>query len=98
MGNDTPRLIIDIIQGTATVYMFLILIRSLMTWLRQDVIERFYGFFNAVAKVTDPFINFIRKIFPSYMGRVDLSPLIALMLVEVVKYLLVYAVKFLYKI
>ena len=97
MENNIYRLIIDIIQGAATLYMFLILIRSLMTWLKQEVIVRYYGFFNAVAKITDPLLNIVRKIFPSYMGRVDLSPIIALMLVEVLKYLLIYGVKLLYK-
>lgn len=87
----------DIIQGIATLCMFLILIRSLMTWLKQEVIVRFYSFFNIVAKITDPLLNLIRKVFPSYMGRVDLSPLIALLLVEVVKYLLIFGVKAIYK-
>ena len=97
MGSSAYHLILDIIQGLATVFQFLILIRSLMTWLRQEVIVRFFAFFNLVAKLTDPFLNLVRKIFPSYMGRVDLSPLIALFLVEVVKYLLIYGVKAIYK-
>jgi YggT family protein len=97
LENNLYGLIRDIIQGVATLFMFLILIRSLMTWLKQEVIARFYGFFSAVAKITDPFLNFIRKVFPSYIGRVDLSPLIALFLVEIIKYLLLYAVKMIYK-
>ena len=97
MENSVYGLIIDIIQGAATLFMFLILIRSLMTWLKQEVIVRFYGFFEMVAKFTDPLLNVIRKIFPSYMGRVDLSPLIALLLVEVIKYLLIYGVKLFYR-
>jgi uncharacterized protein YggT (Ycf19 family) len=68
-----------------------------MSWLRQEVIVTYYKFFEAVAKLTDPFLNLIRKIFPSYLGRVDLSPFIALLIVEVVEHLLMYGVKFLYK-
>jgi len=97
LASNIHIIIVDIINGMATVYMFLILIRSLMTWLRQEVIAKFFGFFDAVAKVTDPVLNLIRKFFPSYIGRVDLSPFIALLLVEIIKYVFIYGLNLIYK-
>jgi uncharacterized protein YggT (Ycf19 family) len=59
---------------------------------------RFYKVFEFTAGLTDPFLDFIRRFFPSTVGRVDLSPVIALIIIEVVKYALIMLVRMLYKI
>ncbi len=85
-NNSLRTLLIDIVQGVATLYMMLVMIRVLMTWLRQDVLAQYHKFFAFVASLTDPFLNFIRRIFPFAIGRVDFSPVLALIIVELVKY------------
>ena len=80
----------DITDGIATFFMLLILIRSFMTWLKQDVLECY-------STVIDPLMNFSAKTFPVRIGRIDFTPLVALFLVEIVKYAVIFGLKLLFR-
>ena len=97
MENKLYMNLVDVIDGIATFFMLLILIRSFMTWLKQDVLERYYKIFKFVASVIDPLMNFAARIFPVRIGRIDFTPLVALFIVEIIKYALLFGLKFIFR-
>ena len=88
----------NIIDGTATFFMLLILIRALMTWLRQDVLMRFYKVFKFVAGIIDPLMNFTARILPVRLGMIDFTPVVALFIVEALKYQLLFVLKLFFRV
>jgi uncharacterized protein YggT (Ycf19 family) len=87
--------IFSIIDGAVSVYLVLIVIRATMSWLKPEVIYAYAGFFRIVEKIVDPLLNFVRKVFPANMGGMDLSPVIAMLFVETMKYLLFFIARLL---
>ncbi len=88
-------LIFRIIDGIVSVYLVLIVIRATMSWLKPEVIYNYAGFFRIAERLVDPLLNFARRIFPANIGRMDLSPVIAILFVETMKYLLFFIIKML---
>jgi len=63
----------------ANVLFFAILIRALMSWVMpQDA----SGFSRVLVDITEPIIAPIRRVLPS-MGGLDLSPLVAMILIQI---------------
>jgi uncharacterized protein YggT (Ycf19 family) len=88
-------ILIRLLDAAALIYVMLIAIRALMSWLRPEVIYAYKKFFDLAARLVDPLLIFVRKVFPAGLGRVDLSPLIAVILVETVKFIIVYFIRLL---
>lgn len=86
----------NIIEGAATIYIFVIITRSLMSWFRGDIIYSYRSFFNIITALTDPFLNLIRRYFPAVAGRVDFTPLIAIFIVLIVKSALLFIINMLF--
>lgn len=82
-------LLISIIDTAATVYILIIVISAFMTWIRPEVLYQFRQFFNIITALTAPFLRFISRFFPVNMGRVDISPVIAVLLVEIARFMLI---------
>ncbi|MGD0566277.1 MAG: YggT family protein [Candidatus Goldiibacteriota bacterium] len=97
MENKIFMDLVDVTDGIATFFMLLILIRSFMTWLKQDVLERYYKIFKFVSTVIDPLMNFSAKTFPVRIGRIDFTPLVALFLVEIIKYAVIFVLKLIFR-
>ena len=76
---------VRLVYSALTLYMLLILLRWLGSWLEIDFRA---GPLRFVARITDPLFNRIRNLLPP-MGPVDLGPLAALFLVFVVRQILV---------
>ncbi|MFP4466408.1 MAG: YggT family protein [Candidatus Goldiibacteriota bacterium] len=77
--------ILAFIDGLTQIYIILIVIRAFMTWLRQDVVLRFRGFFVFVASLVDPLLLWIRRLFPTAAGGIDIAPIIAILVVMLLK-------------
>ena len=86
----------DYIGTLITVYIILIFIRILMSWLPRVPYNRFLAaFLNFVTDVTDPFLNLFRRVIP--MARIgpaalDLSPMIAVVVLILLAEVLVPAI------
>jgi YggT family protein len=80
---------IRLVDAAAAIYVLMICIRAFMTWLRPEAIYQFKQFFDLIAGLTDPFLKFIRRFFPVNFGRVDISPVIAVLLVEIARFMLI---------
>jgi YggT family protein len=73
--------IADYVQTLALVYLVLIFIRIIMSWIPRIPYNRVLaGFLKFVSDVTDPYLNLFRRILPPVRmgpGALDLSPIVA---------------------
>jgi YggT family protein len=73
------------------VYEFLLLIRVLLSWINVDpyrpVID--HPVVDILQRITDPVLAPLRRLIPPIGGAVDISPVVALIILEVVRRILV---------
>jgi YggT family protein len=73
--------IADYVRTLALVYLVLIFIRIVMSWVPRMPYNRILSaFLSFVSDVTDPYLNLFRRILPPVRlggGALDLSPIIA---------------------
>jgi len=78
----------DYLNTLITVYLVLIFIRILMSWLPRIPYNRFLdAVLGFVRDVTDPYLNLFRRILPPVRlgpGAIDLSPIIAVFVLLIV--------------
>src|SRR5688500_11797681 len=71
----------DYVNTLALVYLVLIFVRIIMSWIPRIPYNRFLaGFLKFVTDVTDPYLNLFRRILPPVRlgpGALDLSPIVA---------------------
>jgi YggT family protein len=84
-------ILITVISLGFQVYEFLILIRVLLTWINTDpynpVIQ--HPLVQILHRVTEPVLQPLRRVIPPIGGTVDISPVIALILLEILRRVLV---------
>jgi len=68
------------------VYEFLILIRVLLSWIN---VNPYHPAVQILIRVTEPVLGPIRRLIPPLGGTLDLSPVVALILLEIVHRVLV---------
>ncbi len=86
-------LIGNVLEGIAVIlnmalylYMWIIIIRALITWVNPDPYNPIVQF---LYKVTDPMLYQIRKALPFSGGGIDFSPIIAILIIYFLQYALV---------
>ena len=71
----------DYVETLAIVYLVLIFIRIIMSWIPRMPYNRYLAaFLKFVSDVTDPYLNLFRRILPPVRlgsGALDLSPIVA---------------------
>jgi YggT family protein len=71
----------DYVETLTLVYLVLIFIRIIMSWIPRVPYNRFLaGFLKFVTDVTDPYLNLFRRVLPPVRmgpGALDLSPIVA---------------------
>ena len=71
----------DYVNTLALVYLVLIFIRIILSWIPRIPYNRWLaGFLKFVTDVTDPYLNLFRRILPPVRmgpGALDLSPIVA---------------------
>ncbi|MBE6465888.1 MAG: YggT family protein [Eggerthellaceae bacterium] len=78
-----------VIYQVGQVYSLLILVYCVLTWFpirRDGVMADIFRFFQ---KICDPYLNLFRKIIPPIGGAIDVSPIIALVVLQLLVGLLV---------
>ena len=82
---------IRVVSFVFQAYSFLILIRVLLSWIsvspygsRMD-----HPFVRILNQITDPVLAPLRRIIPPIGGTIDISPVVALILLEIVRMLVV---------
>jgi YggT family protein len=73
--------IADYVETLTLVYLVLIFVRIIMSWIPRIPYNRFLaGFLKFVTDVTDPYLNLFRRFLPPVRlgpGALDLSPIVA---------------------
>lgn len=64
---------------------FAIIVRVILSWIKVDQASKLYLF---IRDVTEPVLGFFQKIIPR-IGMIDISPLVALIAIDLVRNLLV---------
>ena len=59
-------------------YMWLIVIRAVVSWFSPDPYNQIYVF---LVRITEPVLGYIRRILPLRAGMMDLSPIIAILVI-----------------
>jgi YggT family protein len=71
----------DYVNTLALVYLVLIFIRIILSWIPRIPYNRWLsGFLKFVTDVTDPYLNLFRRVLPPVRlgpGALDLSPIVA---------------------
>ena len=83
--------IATIVSVLIQVYEFLLLIRVLLSWINVDpyrpVID--HPLVDILQRITDPVLAPLRRLIPPIGGAVDISPVVALIILEIVRRILV---------
>ena len=84
MGNLISALA-QLINTVLTIYTWVLIIRVLITWVSPDPFNPVVQF---LARATDPVLEPLRRIIPP-IGFLDITPIIALLLLQAVQHFLV---------
>ena len=80
-----------VVSTLIQVYEFLLLIRVLLSWINVDpyrpVID--HPVVDILQRITDPVLAPLRRLIPPVGGAVDISPVVALIILEVLRRILV---------
>ncbi len=74
-----------VLDYAITAYIWIIIIRALISWVNPDPYNPVVRFLSAV---TDPVLDPIRKRLP-YLGGIDISPVIVILILVFLRYFLV---------
>lgn len=81
------REIFFLLSKVLNILSFLLIARVLVSWVVHDQVHG--RFMEILHDITEPFLR-IARIFPHRIGMVDLSPLIALLMIDAVRYILLF--------
>lgn len=73
--------VISLLVALCNVYTFVIFIYVLMSWIptKTGIIGEIYNF---LKKLCDPYLNLFRRFIPPIGGMVDVSPIVALLVLQ----------------
>lgn len=74
-------LLINTLNTFILVYTYLLIARVLLTWF--PTINWYNQPFSALSQITDPYLNVFRSFIPP-LGGIDISPMLAILLLQVV--------------
>jgi len=80
----------DYVGALFLVYIILILIRVLMSWIpRMPYHPWLRSVLDFISETTDPYLNLFRRMIPPIGGGLDLSPMIGIVLLYILRGLVV---------
>ena len=75
-----------ILDIALTIYMWIVIISALISWVNPDPYNPIVRFFNSA---TEPVYRFIRRYIPTHFGMIDIAPLIVILIIAFLQYFLV---------
>jgi YggT family protein len=84
-------IVITVISLLFQVYQFLLLIRVLLSWINTDPYRPAidHPAIRILERITDPVLAPLRRVIPPIGGTIDISPVVALIILEIVRRVLV---------
>jgi YggT family protein len=74
-----------VVDWVLKVYSLVVIVRALLTWVSPDPYNPLVRF---ISRLVDPVSYKISRIIPTRIGMVDISPIILLVLIQVIRELL----------
>jgi YggT family protein len=78
--------LIALISDAAQILALLIIVRAVLSWIPS--VDYGHPVIRAIIRITDPVLLPIRRVVPP-LGGLDVTPIAALLLIQVVRYLLI---------
>ncbi len=75
-----------ILDIALTIYMWIVIISALLTWVNPDPYNPIVKFFRSA---TEPVYRFIRRFIPTNFGMIDIAPLIVIFIIMFLQYFLI---------
>jgi YggT family protein len=81
----------EIISWIIRIYQFLVFVRVLLSWVNTDPYRPAidHPLVRLLERVTEPVLAPLRRLIPLVGGRIDISPIVALFALEIVRIILV---------
>lgn len=81
--------LLEIVLGLMTAYTWVIIIRALLSWVNPDP---YNPVVRLLVSITEPVLRPLRRLAPPHkLGGLDLSPMIAILLIQLVRNGLLYS-------
>ncbi len=83
--------VITLVSLVIQIYSFLILIRVLLSWVNPDPYHPTinHPIVHTLYQITDPFLEPFRRIIPPIGGTIDISPVVALLVLDIARRIVV---------
>lgn len=78
----TFSLIRTIVLSAVDLYVFVILIYILMSWLPNNQYGKVGEVYNALGRICEPYLSLFRRIIPPIGGMLDISPILAIIVLQ----------------
>ncbi len=86
MIDGVSRDLIWLVHSLLTVYIWVVIIGALLTWVRPDPYNPIVQF---IHRVTEPAYKLVRKFMPTFFNGIDFAPIIIIILLNIVDILLI---------
>lgn len=84
------HLISRIILSLADIYTLFIFVYVLMSWLPNTSTGLIGDIYRVLGRLCDPYLNIFKKFIPPIGGTIDISPIVALLVLQIVVQFIVY--------
>ncbi len=74
--------LLSLVSWLLELYVWVVIIRAILSWVRPDPYNQVVRF---ISKLVDPVTYHISRIIPTRVGMVDLSPLILIVIVYLIR-------------
>jgi YggT family protein len=82
IAQTLPDTIAEVLIQLLWAYSWIVIIAAVMTWINPDpynpIVRFFYG-------ITEPVFDLVREYLPVNFGGIDLSPIVVLVLIEIMQ-------------
>lgn len=82
MITSTMYFIKSLLLGICDLYVAIILIYVLMSWLPNHQYGLIGDIYRALGKLCEPYLRWFRRLIPPIGGMIDISPIIAIIVVQ----------------
>ena len=73
-----------ILLAACDIYVTLIIIYVLMSWLPNKEYGWVGSIYDALGRICDPFLDLFKRIIPPIGGMIDISPIFAIIVVQII--------------
>ena len=77
--------VFQVLQAVLSIYFWIVIARALISWVNPDPYNPIVRFLH---NATDPFLDLMRRVVPLQFGGMDFSPIVLLLLINVLQQIL----------